>query len=135
MDEECFLTEKQIDVLKKRKKGQTLDQIAKALNTTRQNISSIEKSAEKNIARARKTVEMARLLDAPVWLSLNVDTDLDSALGAIYEKANEKGLHLPYDGITIGEIIKRQVPEKLRGRRILFKIDVGVTKAGELIVV
>ena len=56
--DETILTRMQMDVLKLRNEGYTQDEISKRWGTTKQNISTIEKMAWRNVNRAENRAEI-----------------------------------------------------------------------------
>ncbi len=55
--DETILTRRQMDVLKLRNEGYSQDEITKRGGTTKQNISTIEKMAWRNVKRAENTIK------------------------------------------------------------------------------
>ena len=56
------LTERQVEVLKLREQGQTQQEVAEQLGTTDSNISAIERAAEQNVTKARRTLALVRTI-------------------------------------------------------------------------
>ncbi|MDY6960066.1 MAG: Tfx family DNA-binding protein [Halobacteriota archaeon] len=132
---ETILTEKQIEVLKLRAKGHTQEEIAKLSKTTKQNIHSIEKMALRNLKRAENTVNFMKLLKAPIWFSVDDNTDLETLARRIYKEANEADIHIKYDAISLLTKIREEAMDKVKHRLIIRGFEVGITNEGDVILI
>jgi hypothetical protein len=92
MSRDTVLTERQIEVLKLKALGLTTSQIARRLGTSDANISATERKARENIRRAEKTLELIRLLEAPLRVVIPHESDLIDGVREIYRKADEMGI-------------------------------------------
>ncbi len=88
-----FLTERQLLVLKLRRKGMSHESIAKILNTTRENIVILEKRAFRNIRLAKETLEYAAAI-AGETIHISKGTRIVDVPGIILGRADEAGLKL-----------------------------------------
>ncbi len=134
MTKKILLTKKQIEVLELRNNCFSLVEIAKKLGTTRQNISVIEKAAMRNIKKAEDTLKFLKLIKAPIWFTVDKDSNLNDVVGEVYRKADKSKIQIPYDGTTLTLKIRSVAGDKLKARRVLRKFDVGVTEDGEVII-
>jgi len=57
-EKNMFLTDKQIEILRLKKKGMTQADIARSMNTSPGNICIIENTALKNIEKAKNTIKV-----------------------------------------------------------------------------
>lgn len=87
------LTKKQIEVLKLRRKGLTHEEIARILNTTRENIVILEKRALKNLKLARETLEYAAALTG-VLIRVPRGTRVVDLPRIIVDRADQAGIKL-----------------------------------------
>ena len=71
-----FLTDLQVEILKLKKKGLRPTDISRIMKTTRANICTVEKTALKNIEKAKNTIKFYQAFEAPIWLSFPAGTDL-----------------------------------------------------------
>ncbi|MFQ5887355.1 MAG: Tfx family DNA-binding protein, partial [Candidatus Hydrothermarchaeales archaeon] len=94
---DIFLTPRQIEILKLRKKGYTQTEIAGRLGTSRANISATEKSALRNIEKAKNTLETLKMMEAPIWLTFEADENLDDVVGRVYKEAGKKDIWVAHD--------------------------------------
>ncbi len=131
---DIFLTPRQIEILKLRKEGHSQTEIANRLGTSRANISATEKSALRNIEKAKNTLETLKTMEAPIWLTFEADENLDAVVGKVYEEAGKKDIWVAHDGPTLSNLIHKKAGDKIKGRRILSKLEVTVTEEGEVIV-
>lgn len=127
-----FLTDKQIAILKMKKKGMSQTDIARTKKTTRGNICIIEKSALKNIERANNTIKFYKALEAPISLTIPVGTDLYDIPKKIFMAADKKSIKISVDGAMILVKLKTQLPYKMRGRLITSEIDIAADEHGNL---
>ncbi|MFQ5974878.1 MAG: Tfx family DNA-binding protein [Candidatus Hydrothermarchaeales archaeon] len=131
---DIFLTPRQIEILKLRKKGLSQTEIANRLGTSRANISATEKSALRNIEKARNTLEALKMMDAPIWLSFEPDENLDDVVGKVYKEAGKKDIWVAYDGPSLSNLIHEKAGDKIKGRRILSKLEISVTDDGKVLI-
>lgn len=129
---DTLLTDRQMEVLRMRKQGLTQQVIAEKLGTSKANICIIEKSAHENIRRAKEALEFVHTLDAPLLCTLEKGNDLMDTPRQIYAEAAPSGIKVRYDSLSLINRITSQVPEKVKGRRILDNISVYLNKDGEI---
>ncbi len=130
--DDTFLTEKQLEVFIRRKRGETLTEIAKALGTTRSNICAIERSAKKNIEKAYKTVKLVESLLYKSVITVPAGTDLYDVPGLIYKKADELGIKIKMSGPMLLKYIVDHCEDRLRNREILREITIGIDHEGNI---
>jgi len=134
MAKDTHLTEKQIKVLRLRAKGHTQADIARQFGTSRANISATEKKAVSNIERAKNTLNLIKMLDAPLWFTVEAEEDLNDVVKKIYEKADSNGIHISQNFPALANLIQEKAKGKIRGRRVLLEMEIAVTKKGEVLV-
>jgi HTH-type transcriptional regulator, fmd operon transcriptional regulator len=127
-----FLTDRQVEILKMKKKGMTQADIAKIEKTTRGNICIIEKTALRNVERATNTIKLYKTLEAPVWLTIAVGTDLLDVPKMVFKAADKKRVKISIDSAMIIVKLKTQVPYKMHGRLITNEIDISADQHGNL---
>jgi len=131
---EIFITPRQMEILILKKKGYSQTKIAEKLGTSRANISSTEKSALKNIEKSKNTIEAVKMMEAPIWLTFEADDNLDEVVGKIYKEAGEMDIWVAHDGPSLATLIHKQAGDKIKGRRILSKLEITITEKGEVLV-
>ncbi|MEE8168614.1 MAG: Tfx family DNA-binding protein [Candidatus Hydrothermarchaeales archaeon] len=131
---ESFLTERQIQILRLRKEGHSQTEIARMLGTSRANISATEKVARGNIERARNTLDMLKMIEAPIWLSIEPGSDLNDSVKEIYHRADSEGIRVSHNFTSLASIIQEKAKKRVRGREVLTRLEVAIAKDGEIIV-
>ncbi|KAF5433744.1 hypothetical protein C5S39_01125 [Candidatus Methanophagaceae archaeon] len=133
--DETTLTERQMEVLKLRNEGYSQAEIAKKFGKTKQNISTIEKMAWANVKKAENTIKFVKLLEAPIWFNVAENTDLDEIVGRIFSEADKAKIHMTYDSLSLAMKIREEARDKIKHRLILKGFEIGINKAGEMILV
>lgn len=129
-----FLTEKQIKVLQLRQKGQSQQEVADMMGTTRSNISILEKRAHQNIARSRITLRQWMTIQAPIHLKVPTGTDVFDIPARIFQAADRSSIQLPSTSLDIIDQLRRMAPKLFKKRALLQDIEIYVTEDGEIIV-
>lgn len=132
--EDTFLTETQKKILKLREKGLSQSEVAEKLDSSRANICSIEKRAKRNIDRAKKTVELAERIRAPISIEIKAGEDVLDSTKTLFSKADEAGIHVGLDTPELISKIEEKAKEKLEGRRAEESIELSLTSKGNVIV-
>lgn len=131
-EKDTLLTGRQIEVLKLKRKGLSQADIARKLKTTRGNISTIETTALKNIAKAEKTLKLYRALEAPVWMTLPAGTDLYEIPQLIFKEADRKKIKIGIDSATVIVRLKASAPDRIEHRVTSGDISVSVDESGNV---
>lgn len=129
---DSFLTETQIRVLELRKKGLTQDKIADQLNTSRANISMIEKRARENVEKAKETLKIYNNIIAPLKLIIPEGTDVLDIPKQILEVSDVNDIIIPYAQLEMLELIHKSVPECLQNRVVKKSFTINILENGEL---
>ena len=127
-----FLTDKQVEILRMKKKGMSQSQIAQELKTTRGNICIIEGTALKNVEKAKKTIKFYRAMEAPIWVTIPAGTDLYAIPEKIFKAADRKHIKTSVDGAMIIVMVKTEAPDRVHGRLTLDDIDISVDEHGSI---
>ena len=130
---ESFLTETQIKVLKLRRKGLTLEEIAKLMNTTKANICMIEKRARENIEKARNTLKIYESIMAPLRITVREGTDVFQIPKMIYEECNKLNIHVKYNSLELLDLIYRNMKDNIDRRIVKKPFVVSVSEDGDVI--
>ena len=126
------LTERQVEVLELREQGQTQQEIADRLGTTDSNISAIERAAEQNIEKARRTLELARTIRSPIQFSVSPGTSFDKLVASVYSHADEAGIKIAYCRPELYTHLYGVIEECTNQNELKTTIDVGITNEGEV---
>jgi len=133
-EKNMFLTDKQIEILRLKKKGMTQADIARSMNTSPGNICIIENTALKNIEKAKNTIKFFRSMEAPIWLTIPGGTDLYEIPEMVFKAADKKRIKITVDSAMVIVKLKTEVPDRIRGRLTNDDIDISVDVHGNLTV-
>lgn len=133
--DETILTRRQMEVLKLRNEGYTQAEIAKKMGKTKQNISTIEKMAWINVKKAENTIKFVKLLEAPIWFSVEGSINLDEVVRKIYSEADSTRIHMAYDSLSLATKIREELMDKIKHRLVIRGFEIGITKEGEIILI
>jgi hypothetical protein len=136
MDSEAIeasgLTERQVQVLELRERGLTQREVADRLGTTASNVSRVEGAAERNIRKARHTLQLARLVRTPATVSVEPGTTFDELVEALYDRADEAGLKLEYCVPELYSHLYTHLESVAEGNRIRSPAEVGLSTDGDV---
>lgn len=127
-----FLTDKQIEVLKLIKHGYSKAEISKILKTSRANISYLEKSALENIRKARETLEIAKFIEAPIWIRGKKGENLNDFINKIYAEAGKKKIHVRYTRPELITEIEKKFKDEIKGMILKKDVEIGITEHGDI---
>ncbi len=130
---ETFLTERQAEVLSMREDGLTQAEIADEFGTSVPNVSAVERSARENVAAARRTIELARLLGARSRFAVEAGTDLRELVDRVFEAADAVDVRVPHTDPELTALLHDQLADRLDGRRITAPVGVGVAADGSVV--
>ncbi len=131
-EKDTLLTGRQIEVLKLKRKGLSQADIARKLKTTRGNISTIETTAMKNIAKAEKTIKLYRAMESPIWLTVPSGTDLYEIPQMIFKEADRKKIKISMDSATVIVRLKTDAPDRISHRVTAGDISISVDEHGNV---
>ncbi|WP_292460431.1 Tfx family DNA-binding protein [Methanothermococcus sp.] len=129
---ESFLTDTQIKILKLRKKGLTQEEIAKIMNTSRANISMIEKRARENVEKARNTLRIYNDIMAPVKLVVKEGIDVFDIPKMVFKISDENDIHVKYSSLEILDLIHKNVRNNIDKRIVKKPFVINILENGEL---
>lgn len=114
-----FLAEQQVKVLKLRSSGFSLRQVAEALNTSYQNVATIEKRAYENIERARETLLAHKIVSSPVKIVVKENTRLIDVPRIVIDGADRVNIRVRGDFTLIYKLMRFKTPECIEGQRVV----------------
>ncbi|OTF01817.1 Tfx family DNA-binding protein [Halorubrum sp. SD683] len=126
------LTDRQVEVLELREQGHTQQEVADQLGTTDSNISAIERAAEQNIEKARRTLELARTIRSPIQFSVSPGTSFDDLVASVYSHADEAGVKIAYCRPELYTHLYGVLEECTNQNELKTTTDVGITNQGEV---
>jgi Tfx family DNA-binding protein len=130
---ETHLTKRQFEVLKMRKAGKSLSEIAKELHTSRSNVSSIAKIAELNVRRARNTLKLVETMKWPIKINFRAGSNIYEASERIFREADAQHIKVSRNYSDLVRLITETLGWKnLKRRKALRDFNVMVSKKGEV---
>ena len=130
---DTFLTDRQAEILALRHEGLTQREIADRLDTTVPNISAIEKAARGNVARARRTVDLAERIETDVWIEQPAGAHLRDLVEAIYAAGDEAGVKVTFSDPELAAYLHVHLSDRLDGRRLTVPVELGITPDGGVV--
>jgi len=126
------LTERQVEVLELRERGHTQQEVANQLGTTDSNISAIERAAEQNVEKARRTLELVRTVRSPVQFSVSPGTSFDDLVASVYAHGDEAGIKIAYCRPELYTHLYGALEGCTNQNELEATIDVGLTTEGDV---
>lgn len=130
---ETFLTDRQAEVLSLRAAGATQREIAERFGSTVANVSAIERAARDNVARAERTLTLARLLHSVARFRVAAGTDLREVVDRVFEAGDREGIRVAYSDPALATRLQAHLDPWLEERRLTEAVSVGVTADGEVV--
>ena len=130
--ESTILTDRQIEVLNLRERGLTQQEVAEEFDTTGSNVSAIERAAENNVEKARRTLELVRTIRSPIQFSVSPGTSFDDLVASVYAHGDEAGIKIAYCRPELYTHLYGVLEEYTKQNELKTTIDVGITTDGEV---
>jgi Tfx family DNA-binding protein len=127
-----ILTERQIEVLELREQGFTQQEVAEEFDTTGSNVSAIERAAEQNIEKARRTLELVRTIRSPVQFSASPGMSFDDLVANVYSHGDEAGIKIAYCRPELYTHLYGVLEECADQNKLMASVDIGITNEGEV---
>ena len=132
--ESTFLTQRQVEVLELRNDGLTQAEAGEILGTTNANVSAIERAAEQNIEKARKTLELYRTLSTPVSFTLEEGSYFDELIDEIYRVGDEAGTKIDYSRPELYPHMFDLLEAHIDRNKICTTVEIGIDANGDVTV-
>jgi Tfx family DNA-binding protein len=129
-----LLTDKQLSVLRLRARGYSQQEVAEMMGTSRSNISILEKRAHQNIERARITINLWKMIKAPVSVKIPAGTDIFEVPRIVFSSADQKDIRLTVNSLDIIVQLRNKAAQLIRKRAFLSDVDIYVTDNGDILV-
>lgn len=127
------LTKRQFEVLKMRKAGKSLSEIAEELQTSRSNVSSIAKTAEDNVERARNTLKLVEAIDWPIKISARAGANIYDTSERVFKEADAVGIKIAHNYSEVVRLITEAIGGRnLRQRKALKSFSIVVSREGRI---
>jgi len=126
------LTDRQVEVLELRERGHTQREVAEALGTTDSNVSAVERAAEENVEKARRTLDLVRTLRAPTRFTVPAGACFEDLVDRIYERGDEAGLKVEYCRPELYAHLYGALDDVADENMLAAEVTVGLTTDGDV---
>ena len=130
--DDTFLTERQKRVLVLRQEGMTQREIAEEFGTSAANVSMIESAAEKNVEKARRTVELAKYIRTPTRVEVEPGDHIDDVIETVYDMGDVQGVKIEYSRPELYSHTYTTLSDLFEGERFDAEVDIGITGDGDV---
>ncbi|MFB6129226.1 MAG: Tfx family DNA-binding protein [Salinigranum sp.] len=127
-----ILTDRQVEVLERRERGHTQREVAAELGTTDANVSAVERAAEANVEKARRTLELVRTLRAPVQFTVEAGTYFDDVVDHVYARGDEAGIKVDYCRPELYAHLYGALEDCTDENQLAASVRVGLTPDGDV---
>ena len=128
--EDTFLTERQKQVLVLREEGKTQREIADEFGTSASNVSMIQSTAEENIEKARRTVELAKYIRTPNRVDVEPGDHIDDIVETVYDMGDVQGVKIEYSKPELYSHIYTTLSDLFDGEHFDASVGIGITDEG-----
>lgn len=130
-----ILTDRQVEVLELRERGLTQQEVAERLGTTGSNISAIERAADENIQKARRTLRLVQTIRAPLQFSVSPGTSYDDLVEEIYRQGDDAGINIDYCRPELYSHLYGALENYTEQNELKEQVEVGIQNDGEVKVI
>jgi hypothetical protein len=127
-----FLTERQKQVLVLRQEGKTQREIADEFGTSASNVSMIESTADENVEKARRTVELAKYIRTPNRVDVEPGDHIDDIVETVYDMGDVQGVKIEYSRPELYSHIYTSLSELFEGEYFDASVGIGITDDGKV---
>lgn len=128
-----ILTERQWEIIRYRAAGLTQAELAKKLNTSRENISEIEHRAGLKIKAAKATLAALQDLDATGEMLIPTGTCVFEGVTMIIQRADVLEVKLIKSADDVLAALRSKCRTKIRGHHFVSSVRVAIGKDGSLL--
>jgi HTH-type transcriptional regulator, fmd operon transcriptional regulator len=126
------LTARQWQVIRYRAQGITQAELAKLLNTSRENVNEIEHRARMKINAARATLAALQEIDARGEVLIPSGTDIFEAVFMVILRADVLGVKLKGSADDLLAAIRGRWKGRIKGHRLASAVKIGIEKDGSI---
>jgi len=126
------LTDRQVEVLELREGGRTQQEVAEVLGTTDSNVSAVERAAEENVEKARRTLELVRTLRAPVQFTASPGTSFEALIDRVYSRGDAAGIKVAYCRPELYTHLYGLLEDVTDDNQLVAAVRIGLTEDGEV---
>ncbi len=129
---ETVLTRRQAEVLALRERGLTQQEVAERWGTSRANVASVERSARRNLERARETLGFAERLQAPNEVEIDAGTDLYDVPDHVFEVCDDRGVKAELSAVELIQAVADGADRAVSDGSVRRPVVVEVTPDGDI---
>ena len=128
-----LLSELQFKVLQLRiEKGLSQAEVARMLGTTRENITIVERRAERNIRLAEETIQAYKLLLCATKVNVEAGTSLIDVPGIVVKAGDSIGVKLNVNFTRIYDEIRFKAGDCVSGSRVVKPFTIAIFRDGNI---
>jgi len=128
-----LLSELQFKVLQLRiEKGLSQAEVARMLGTTRENVTIVEKRAERNIRLAEETIQAYKLLLCATKVNVEAGTSLIDVPGIVVKAGDSIGVKLKVNFTRIYDEIRFKAGDCVSGSRVVKPFTIAIFRDGNI---
>jgi len=128
-----LLSELQFKVLQLRiEKGLSQAEVARMLGTTRENVTIVEKRAERNIRLAEETIQAYKLLLCATKVNIEAGTSLIDVPGIVVKAGDSIGVKLKVNFTRIYDEIRFKAGDCVSGSRVVKPFTIAIFRDGNI---
>lgn len=127
-----FLSSRQIQIMKLRQEGNSTEEIARAIGTTRQNVSILEKRGHRNLEKAIRTLNAVRELKLSHEVHIEGDIHVLDAVKLIISRADQLRIRLNDNLIGLMTRLKMSAEGGMKNGILLKPMDVLIFQDGSI---
>jgi Tfx family DNA-binding protein len=129
-----LLSARQVEVLKRRRRGMTLEAIAARLRSTRQNVAQLEKRARRNVLLAERTLHAHDRAVCAGALTIPAGTRKVDIPGLVLTEGDRRKVHVGANFMSLYYDLNNKVPECLSRTHVVAPIEIFILADGRLAV-
>jgi len=128
-----LLSELQFKVLQLRiEKGLSQAEVARMLGTTRENVTIVERRAERNIRLAEETIQAYKLLLCATEVNVEAGTSLIDVPGIVVKAGDSIGVKLKVNFTRIYDEIRFKAGDCVSGSRVVKPFTIAIFRDGNI---
>jgi HTH-type transcriptional regulator, fmd operon transcriptional regulator len=127
-----LLTKEQLLVLGYRLDGLKQEEIARRLETTRQNVSLIERRARRNLEKAEATLKAYNRLRTAATVELKPNTHLVDVPRMLVDAADGAGVKITIDFSLVYKELRDEARDSILGTRVVSPILLRILRDGKI---
>ncbi|MFW5929452.1 MAG: Tfx family DNA-binding protein [Halobacteriota archaeon] len=130
-----FLTERQRRVLAMRNEGMTQREIADEFGTSAANVSMIQKAAEDNVEKARRTVELAKYIRTGQRVQVEAGDHIEDVVERVYDLGDVQGVKVEHSKPELYTRIYEALSEMFDGERFADdeQVEIALEDDGDVV--